>query len=114
MGMICAQDEIGLGLDHDGILVLEEKAKVGVLAKDYFNIENDEVFEIGLTPNRADAMGHFGVARDLLVALKFKNIIPDTVALEPLNSNHYQNNNCNFNIEVEFRKRLSKILWTAY
>ena len=104
MGMICAQDEIGLGLDHDGILVLEEKAKVGVLAKDYFNIENDEVFEIGLTPNRADAMGHFGVARDLLVALKFKNIIPDTVALEPLNSNHYQNNNCNFNIEVESEK----------
>lgn len=104
MGMICAQDEIGLGTDHNGILVLEGKVKAGVLAKDYFNIENDAIFEIGLTPNRADAMGHFGVARDLLVALKFKNKISETVELAPLNSNHHQNNNYNFSVEVQSEK----------
>ena len=94
-GMICAEDEIGLGSDHDGILVLEETVNVGVLAKDYFKIENDDIFEIGLTPNRADAMGHFGVARDLLVALKFKKIVPESLMLKPFNSEHFQKNNSN-------------------
>jgi len=68
-GMICAEDEIGLGDSHDGIMVLDADAKVGTLAKDYFNIEDDYVFEIGLTPNRADATGHIGVARDLITVL---------------------------------------------
>ena len=81
MGMICAEDEIGLGTNHEGILVLKEDAKVGSKAKDYFNIESDTIFEIGLTPNRADAMGHFGVARDLLVVLKFKGLVPATTSL---------------------------------
>lgn len=103
-GMICAEDEIGLGSDHDGILVLEETVNVGVLAKDYFKIENDDIFEIGLTPNRADAMGHFGVARDLLVALKFKNIVPESLILKPFNSEHFQKNNSNFIIEVQSTK----------
>jgi phenylalanyl-tRNA synthetase beta chain len=65
MGMICAEDEIGLGQGHDGIMVLEEAAEIGTKAADYFNIETDYIFEIGLTPNRADAMSHIGVARDL-------------------------------------------------
>lgn len=65
MGMICAEDEIGLGQGHDGIMVLEETAEIGARAADYFNIETDYIFEIGLTPNRADAMSHIGVARDL-------------------------------------------------
>ncbi|NNF01924.1 MAG: phenylalanine--tRNA ligase subunit beta, partial [Bacteroidia bacterium] len=64
-GMICAEDEIGLGKSHDGIMVLENGAKPGTLASEYFNIETDKVFEIGLTPNRTDAMSHIGVARDL-------------------------------------------------
>lgn len=64
-GMICAEDEIGLGDSHDGILVLDQKLEPGTAASTVFNIENDEVFEIGLTPNRADAMSHWGVARDL-------------------------------------------------
>ncbi|MCO6500871.1 MAG: phenylalanine--tRNA ligase subunit beta [Vicingus serpentipes] len=68
-GMICAEDEIGLGDAHDGIMILDEKALVGTLAKDYFKVENDVVFEIGLTPNRADATGHIGVARDLVTVL---------------------------------------------
>jgi phenylalanyl-tRNA synthetase beta chain len=75
-GMICAEDELGIGQGHDGIMILDEKLKPGTLAKDVFKIETDEVFEIGLTPNRADAMSHYGVARDLKagMTLKGKNI----------------------------------------
>lgn len=68
-GMICAEDELGLGRSHSGIMVLDEDAKVGTPAAEYFNIESDQVFEIGLTPNRTDAMSHYGVARDLRAAL---------------------------------------------
>ena len=68
-GMICAEDEIGLGKGHDGIMVLEPSTAVGTLAKDYFKIEDDHELEIGLTPNRADATGHIGVARDLVAVL---------------------------------------------
>ncbi|HEX8014088.1 MAG TPA: phenylalanine--tRNA ligase subunit beta [Flavobacterium sp.] len=64
-GMICAEDELGLGTGHEGIMVLDEALKPGTPAADVFKIANDEVFEIGLTPNRADAMSHFGTARDL-------------------------------------------------
>lgn len=64
-GMICAEDEIGLGNSHDGIMVLDEKLKPGTSVAKVFKVENDEIFEIGLTPNRADAMSHLGVARDL-------------------------------------------------
>ncbi|WNH12426.1 phenylalanine--tRNA ligase subunit beta [Thalassobellus suaedae] len=73
-GMICAEDELGLGKSHDGILVLDDALKVGTLAADIFDIENDQVFEIGLTPNRADAMSHFGTARDLKAGLVQKDI----------------------------------------
>lgn len=69
-GMICAEDEIGLGKSHEGIMVLDSTAKVGMPAADYFNIETDYVIEIGLTPNRADAASHYGVARDLAAILK--------------------------------------------
>ena len=68
-GMICAEDELGLGSSHDGIMILDKNTKAGTLAADIFDIENDQVFEIGLTPNRADAMSHFGVARDLKAGL---------------------------------------------
>ncbi|MCH3885302.1 phenylalanine--tRNA ligase subunit beta [Tenacibaculum aquimarinum] len=68
-GMICAEDELGLGKSHEGIMILDEKLEVGTPAAKVFNIETDEVFEIGLTPNRADAMSHFGVARDLRAGL---------------------------------------------
>jgi len=68
-GMICAEDELGLGKSHDGIMVLDKNLKPGTLAAKVFDIENDFIFEIGLTPNRADAMSHFGVARDLRAGL---------------------------------------------
>jgi phenylalanyl-tRNA synthetase beta chain len=68
-GMICAEDELGLGASHDGILILDNQLKSGTKAADVFNIEIDKVFEIGLTPNRADAMSHYGVARDFRAGL---------------------------------------------
>ena len=64
-GMICAEDELGLGESHDGIMILDDALMPGTPAATVFKIENDEVFEIGLTPNRADAMSHLGTARDL-------------------------------------------------
>jgi len=72
-GMICAEDELGLGKSHDGIMVLETDAKIGTPAKEYFNIQDDYIFEIGLTPNRADATSHFGVARDLVAVFNHIN-----------------------------------------
>ncbi|QCX38369.1 phenylalanine--tRNA ligase subunit beta [Aureibaculum algae] len=73
-GMICAEDELGLGEGHDGILVLDKKVKAGTPAAELFEISTDYVFEIGLTPNRSDAMSHFGVARDLKAGLLQLNI----------------------------------------
>ena len=70
MGMICAEDELGLGSSHEGIMVLDSDAKAGTAAADYFQVENDFVFEIGLTPNRIDGASHLGVARDLAAYLK--------------------------------------------
>jgi len=76
-GMICASDEIGLGESHDGIMVLDQDAIIGTKAKDYFKVEDDHQFEIGLTPNRADAASHLGVARDLAAYLKTGIVLPD-------------------------------------
>lgn len=71
-GMICAEDEIGLGQSHDGIMVLSEDAPIGTPVKSYFNLNDDYVFEIGLTPNRADAASHLGVARDIAAYLQIQ------------------------------------------
>ncbi|NRT10452.1 phenylalanine--tRNA ligase subunit beta [Flavobacterium sp. 14A] len=68
-GMICAEDELGLGESHDGIMILDNALVPGTKASEVFKVENDEVFEIGLTPNRADAMSHLGTARDLRAGL---------------------------------------------
>lgn len=72
-GMICAEDEIGLGTSHEGIMVLEENTPVGQKASEYFDVREDWVFEIGLTPNRTDATSHYGVARDLVATMKQQN-----------------------------------------
>ena len=86
-GMICGADEIGLGEETDGIMVLDAKAKVGLPASAYFQLDSDIVFEIGLTPNRSDAMGHIGVARDLKTVLnhrgaKLQMCLPSVEAFE--------------------------------
>lgn len=66
LGMICAEDELGIGASHEGIMVLPEDTPVGMAAKDYLHLSSDTVFEIGLTPNRVDAASYIGVARDLV------------------------------------------------
>tara|TARA_Y100001949_G_scaffold55840_1_gene46942 strand:- start:9045 stop:11441 length:2397 start_codon:yes stop_codon:yes gene_type:complete len=71
-GMICAEDEIGVGNDHEGIIVLKDKCKVGDSVDKVFKKFKDHIFEIGLTPNRCDAMSHYGVARDLRAALSYR------------------------------------------
>ena len=84
-GMICAEDELGIGESHDGIIVLDPDAVVGTPAKDYLGLATDAVIEIGLTANRVDAASHIGVARDLYAYLKHNNIpcsfkVPDVSA----------------------------------
>lgn len=69
-GMLCAEDEIGIGTSHEGILVLPEDAKIGTLAKDYYKVKSDFVLEVDITPNRIDAASHYGVARDLAACLR--------------------------------------------
>jgi len=71
-GMICAEDELGLGQSHEGIMVLDPAARTGTAASDHLGLKSDHVLEIGLTPNRTDAMGHIGVARDLVAALNHR------------------------------------------
>lgn len=78
-GMICAEDELGLGDNHDGIMILNEDLKPGTPASKVFEIETDKVFEIGLTPNRADAMSHMGVARDLRAGLLQKGTTSELI-----------------------------------
>jgi phenylalanyl-tRNA synthetase, beta subunit, non-spirochete bacterial len=89
-GMICAEDEIGLGSSHDGIMVLDPEAVPGTPASEYFHVESDTIFEIGLTPNRCDAISHVGVARDLYAALNQNGvscsplILPTASELKPI------------------------------
>jgi phenylalanyl-tRNA synthetase beta chain len=99
-GMICAEDEIGLGSSHEGIMVLDSSAKVGTEASKYFNLESDFVFEIGLTPNRSDAMSHIGVARDLRAALNQNgdNHSLNIPEIKKHDSNQKENS---FSIEIE-------------
>lgn len=80
-GMICAEDEIGIGHSHDGIIVLPETAVVGTLAKDYYGIKSDYLIEVDITPNRVDAASHFGVARDLAAYFAINN--PDVKLTKP-------------------------------
>ncbi len=99
-GMICAEDEIGLGSSHDGIMVLDEKLEVGTPLSEIFEVEVDDVFEIGLTPNRADAMSHWGVARDLRAGLIQKEI--NTAIDTPSTSNfHVEDRSKRISVEVK-------------
>jgi phenylalanyl-tRNA synthetase beta chain len=98
-GMICAEDELGIGSSHDGIMVLDPSAKAGTPAKEYFNVVSDEVFVIGLTPNRIDAASHFGVARDLAA---YFNMSRPAVLKKPVIDNFkIDNNNCIIDVVVE-------------
>jgi len=99
-GMICAEDELGLGSSHAGIMVLDETLTAGTKVATLFEIENDTVFEIGLTPNRADAMSHWGVARDLRAGLLQQEI--NLEMLTPSTSSfHIQNRTLKISVNVE-------------
>ncbi|MDT8372575.1 MAG: phenylalanine--tRNA ligase subunit beta [Bacteroidales bacterium] len=86
-GMICAEDELGMGTDHEGIMVLEPSARPGSPAADYFGVVRDTIFEIGLTPNRIDCSSHYGVARDLAAFFNLRKPVmaklPDVGAFRP-------------------------------
>ena len=97
MGMICAEDELGLGSSHDGIMVLDPETKPGTPASEYFKIETDHIFEIGLTPNRVDAASHLGVARDLCAWSSQSEKIP--VTLPPVDD--FKVTNWDLPMEVE-------------
>jgi len=94
-GMICAEDEIGVGTDHDGIMVLKSELPNGTPAIEYFDNNEDHIFDIGLTPNRADATSHIGVARDLKAVYKTPVLWPSV--------NNFQVDNNNLPIEVEIQ-----------
>lgn len=98
-GMICAEDEIGLGNSHAGIMVLDDSYEVGKPFADYFNIEKDEVFEIGLTPNRSDAISHYGVARDLNAFLSCNGLKSEFTKIETFANTSEGSHN--FSIEIE-------------
>ena len=100
-GMICAEDELGLGKNHEGIMVLNNDLIPGTLCSTIFNIENDQVFEIGLTPNRADAMSHWGVARDLKAGLLRNNVSLELIT--PSNSS-FRVENRTHKIDVQVDK----------
>ena len=100
VGMICAEDEIGVGNSHDGIIVLPAEAVVGTLAKDYYGIKNDTLLEVDITPNRIDAASHYGVARDLAAfyALKDKTV---KLTKPSVDAFKVQNTKLNISVTVE-------------
>lgn len=100
MGMICAEDEIGIGTNHEGIIVLPADVQVGTLAKDYYHIKNDTIIEVDITPNRVDAASHFGVARDVAAYFSFRNPIIQ-LSKPSVEAFKVQNHNLNIPVIVE-------------
>lgn len=107
LGMICAEDELGLGSDHDGIMVLDESLEIGTAASEVFNIETDHIFEIGLTPNRSDAMSHFGVARDLRAGLIQQDIKLELIS-PSVSDFHVDERTLRFDVEVEDKELIPR------
>lgn len=101
-GMICAEDEIGLGTLHEGIIVLPNETPIGIPAKEIFNIEPDYIIEIGLTPNRADGTSHIGVARDLSAYFKY---IGKDIDYEKPSVENFKIDNKNLTIPVEITNK---------
>mgnify|MGYP005739797697 FL=1 len=99
-GMVCAEDEIGLGDSHDGIMILDKSIKPGTPISEVFNIESDNILEIGLTPNRSDAMSHYGVARDLKAYFDYKSV-KSRISLPSINSFESVNIEEDFNLTIE-------------
>lgn len=100
LGMICAEDEIGVGTSHDGIIVLPEDAPIGMPAAEYYNLESDWVIEVDITANRSDALSHYGVARDLYAWLKQNNY---QIELHKPNCDAFKVDNESLTIDVEVK-----------
>jgi len=100
-GMICAEDEIGLGNSHEGILVLNNSAKSGMSAQEYFQLYEDWIYEIGLTPNRMDAMSHWGVARDVCAWISHHEIKHCSPRIPVINNFKPDNGSFRINVQVE-------------
>jgi phenylalanyl-tRNA synthetase beta chain len=110
-GMICAEDELGIGKDHSGIIVLPKEATIGQTAAQFYNVVEDYVFEVGLTPNRSDATSHLGIARDLIAYLKVnENYSGDLI--EP-NISEFITERVATNIDVEVRNKNHCIRYTG-
>ena len=103
-GMLCAEDELGLSSSHEGILVLDENFIIGSPLAEHYEIENDVVFEIGLTPNRADAMSHYGVARDLRAGLIQKGLNPELMS-PSVSGFHVDNRTLKIDVNVEAKDK---------
>ncbi|WP_107038153.1 phenylalanine--tRNA ligase subunit beta [Brumimicrobium mesophilum] len=99
-GMICAEDELGMGVSHDGIMVLPKDAKIGQKAADFFNLADDYRIEIGLTPNRSDALGHLGVARDIVAFNKVHKTEKSSLQLPDISAYKVVENGEKVKIEV--------------
>lgn len=106
-GMICAEDELGLGTSHDGIMILNEELVPGTPCAEVFKIETDHVFEIGLTPNRADAMSHYGVARDLRAGLMQKDVNLELIS-PSVSDFHVDERRLKIDIEVENKELIPR------
>ncbi len=100
-GMICAEDELGLGSGHDGIMVLDSEAKIGIPASEHFGIKSDIVFDIGLTPNRSDATSHTGVAKDLVAYLKVNKSYHGDIKYPDLSAFNVLQQSRSFDIVIE-------------
>ena len=99
-GMICAEDELGLGKSHDGIMVLDNELVPGTPVAELFEIEDDHVYEIGLTPNRADAMSHWGVARDLKAGFQQQGEIHELIT-PSVSSFHVDSRNLRIPVKID-------------
>lgn len=100
VGMICAEDEIGIGTDHNGIIVLPNDAQVGMAAKDYYGVKSDYLIEVDITPNRVDAASHFGVARDLAAYFAFQD--PSIqLTRPPVDAFRVENNNLHIPVTID-------------
>lgn len=113
VGMLCAEDELGMGASHDGILVLDTNAKVGQKASEYFELEDDYEIEIGLTPNRADAMGHIGVARDLVAYLNVHENAGLKINWPDVSDFKVENNDLSIEIKVEDKEDCPRYMGTS-
>jgi phenylalanyl-tRNA synthetase beta chain len=113
-GMICAEDEIGLSEDHGGIMILPENAETGTWAKDFLNVQTDYIFEVGLTPNRGDAMSHIGVDRDILAYLRAHYIGETTLKIPAVANFPEIKNPSPFEVTVENTTALPAVFRCRY